>query len=290
LKQAKAEIKKLNNELEQRVVERTRQLTTVNNELRTEIEERQRVQAALQQSQVELAHVGRLTAMGELVASIAHEVGQPLTAIVTNGGFMLRTLASTTVNREDLRGAASAIVADGKRASSVISRIRALLKKQNTVTAEIDINDAIQEVVALLSNETSRHQVMMSTNLVAGLPRVRGDRVQLQQVMVNLIMNAVDATRTISDGPREILIRSTKEGECVVVSMEDSGIGLDPEQMERIFEPFFTTKEQGIGMGLSISRSIVESHSGRLWASMRTPRGAKFEFELPIAGAGGAAS
>jgi C4-dicarboxylate-specific signal transduction histidine kinase len=290
LKQAKAEIKKLNSELEQRVAERTRQLTKVNDELRAQIEERQRVQAALQQSQVELAHVARLTAMGELVASIAHEVGQPLTAIVTNGSFLLRTLASTGTNRDDLRGAADAIVADGKRASSVISRIRALLKKQETVTTEIDINVAIQEVVSLLSSETSRHQVVMSADLGAGLPRVRGDRVQLQQVMVNLIMNAVDATRVISNGPREILVRSAKDAECVVVSVEDSGAGLSPEQMVRIFEPFFTTKAQGIGMGLSISRSIVESHSGKLSASSRTPRGAKFEFTLPTAGAGNVAS
>jgi C4-dicarboxylate-specific signal transduction histidine kinase len=291
-KQAKAEIKKLNSELEQRVVERTRQLTTVNDELRAQIEERQRVQAALQQSRVELAHVGRLTAMGELVASIAHEVGQPLTAIVTNGSFLLRTLASTTMNRDDLRRAADAIVADGKRASSVISRIRSLLKKQNTVMAEIDINDAIQEVVALLGNELSRHRIVMSIDLAAELPRVRGDRVQLQQVMVNLIMNAVDAIHTISDGPREILICTDKEpeSESVIVSVEDSGMGINAEQMERIFEPFFTTKDQGIGMGLSISRSIVENHSGKLSALRRAPRGAKFEFMLPMASAAEAAS
>lgn len=290
LKQAKDEIKKLNNKLEQRVLERTQQLTTVNEELRAEIEERRRVQAALQQSQVELAHVGRLTAMGELVGSIAHEVGQPLTAIVTNGSFVLRKLAGATTNRDDLRDAAEAIVADGKRASSIISRIRTLLKKQNTVMAEIDINDAIEEVVSLLSNESSRHRILMSTELAAGLPRVRGDRVQLQQVMVNLIMNAVDATRAISEGPREILIRSAKEANCVLVSVEDTGTGLSLEQMERIFEPFFTTKAQGIGMGLSISRSIVESHSGKLSASRRKPRGAKFEFMLPTVDAGNAAS
>jgi C4-dicarboxylate-specific signal transduction histidine kinase len=273
-KQAKAEIKKLNNELEQRVAERTRQLTAVNDELRAEIEERQRVQAALQQSQVELAHVARLTAMGELVASIAHEVGQPLTAIVTNGSFLLRKLAGRTTNGDDLRGAAEAIVADGKRASSIISRTRSLLKKKHTEMADIDINDVIHEVISLLGTETSRHGIRMSMDLAAGLPRVRGDRVQLQQVMVNLIMNAVDATRAISDVPREILIRTAKKAECLVVSVEDSGTGLSPEQMERIFEPFFTTKAQGIGMGLSISRSIVEIQSGKLYASRRMPRGA----------------
>jgi len=286
LKQAKAEIKKLNDELEQRVAERTKQLTTVNDELRKEIEERQRVQAALQQSQAELAHVGRLTAMGELVASIAHEVGQPLTAIVTNGSFLLRRLT----NQDDLRAAAAAIVADGKRASSIISRLRSLLKKQDPVMGEIDINDTIQEVASLLSTESSRHRILMSTELAAGLPRVRGDRVQLQQVLVNLVMNAVDATRAISEGPREILIRSAKDAESVIVSVEDSGTGFTSEHLERIFEPFFTTKAQGIGMGLSISRSIVEKHSGKLSASRRKPRGARFEFTLPTAGVDEAAS
>lgn len=284
LKQAKAEIKKLNSELEQRVVERTRQLTTVNDELRKEMEERQRVQAAFQQSQAELAHVGRLTAMGELVASIAHDVGQPLTAIVTNGSFLLRRLK----NQDDLQAAAAAIVADGKRASSIISRVRSLLKKQDTIMAEIDINDAIQEVVLLLSNESSRHRIVMSTELGARLPLVYGDRVQLQQVMVNLILNAVDATRAISEGPREIIIRSAEEADCVVVSVEDSGMGLTPDQLDRIFEPFFTTKAQGIGMGLSISRSIVESHGGKLFASNRRSRGARFELKLPTAAASNA--
>jgi C4-dicarboxylate-specific signal transduction histidine kinase len=281
LKQAKAEIKKLNVELEQRVDQRTRQLTATNEELRKEIEERQRVQAALQQTQAQLAHVGRLTAMGELAASIAHEVGQPLTAIVTNGSFLMRRLASSTANLGDFRAAVEAVVADGKRASSVISRIRALLKKQDTEIAELDINDAIREVAALLSSEASRHRVVMRTDLAPGLPRVQGDRVQLQQVMVNLVMNAVDATRALPDGPREILIRSGKEAESVVVSVEDSGTGIDPEHLERIFEAFFTTKSHGIGMGLSISRSIIEGHGGKLSASRRAPHGAKFEFTLP---------
>jgi signal transduction histidine kinase len=156
------------------------------------------------------------------------------------------------------------------------------LKKQNTPKVELDVNDAIQEVVWLLGSEVSRHRIVMRTDLASGLPRVRGDRVQLQQVMVNLVMNAVDATRAISNGPREILIRSAKEGEAVVISVEDSGTGFTPEQMEQMFDPFFTTKPQGIGMGLSISRSIVQSHGGQLWASRRTPHGAKFEFTLPL--------
>ena len=281
LRQAKAEIKKLNDALEQRVVERTRQLTAANDKLRKEIAERQRVQAALQQSQAELAHVGRLTAMGELAASIAHEVGQPLTAIVTNGSFCLRRLRGDPTDLNDLREAAQAIVDDGNRASSIISRIRTLLKKQNTKMVELDVNDAIQEVICLLGSEVSRHQLVMRTDLASGLPRVWGDRVQLQQVMVNLVMNAVDATRAVADGPREILIRSAKEVEVVVVSVEDSGTGFTHEQTERMFDSFFTTKPQGIGMGLSISRSIVQSHGGKLSAFRRTPRGAKFEFTLP---------
>jgi C4-dicarboxylate-specific signal transduction histidine kinase len=281
LKQAKAEIKKLNDELEHRVIERTRQLTAANEELRKEIEERQRVQAALQQSQTELAHVGRLTAMGELVASIAHEVGQPLTAIVTNGSFFLRRLAGAKSNRDDLRAAAEAIVADGKRASAIISRIRTLLKKQDTEMADVNINDAIQEVVSLLRNEASRHRIVISTELAATVPLVRCDRVQIQQVMVNLILNAVDATRAIANGPREILIRSTKEPDSVVICVEDSGTGLTPQQIDRIFDPFFTTKSHGIGMGLSISRSIVQNHGGKLYVSPRVARGAKFEFTLP---------
>jgi C4-dicarboxylate-specific signal transduction histidine kinase len=281
LKQAKAEIKKLNDELEQRVAERTLQLTKVNDELRKEIEERQRVQAALQQSQVELAHVGRLTAMGELVASIAHEVGQPLTAIVTNGSFLLRRLAGKAPSQEDLRGASEAIVADGKRASLIISRIRSLLKKQSTEMIDVDINEAIREVTALLGNEASRHRVVIKTDLASDLPRVHGDRIQLQQVLVNLIMNALDAIIAVSGGAREILIRSAKEEESVVVSVEDTGTGLDLEQVERIFEPFFTSKSHGIGMGLSISRSIVQTHGGTLTASGRTPHGARFSFTLP---------
>jgi C4-dicarboxylate-specific signal transduction histidine kinase len=290
LKQAKAEMEKLTNQLEERVAERTRELIRLNEELRAEIEERRRVRAALQQSQLELAHVARLTTMGELVASIAHEVGQPLTAIVTKGNFLLRRLGVASTNREDLRSAAEAIVAEGKRASSIISQIPGLLKKQHTVMSEIEINDVIQEVVSLLSDQSSRYRILMSTELATRLPRVRGDGVQLQQVMVNLIINAVDATRGISDGPREILIRSGEEAGCVVVSVEDTVMGFTPEQMDRIFEPFFTTKAQGIGMGLSISRSIIENHSGELRASRRTPRGAKVEFVLPTVGGGSAAS
>jgi C4-dicarboxylate-specific signal transduction histidine kinase len=159
-----------------------------------------------------------------------------------------------------------------------------------TLCPEIDINDVIQEVVSLLSDQSSRYRILMSTELETRLPWVRGDRVQLQQVMVNLIINAVDAIQGTSDGPREILIRSGEDAGCVVVSVEDTGMGFTPEQMDRIFEPFFTTKAQGIGMSLSISRSIIENHSGELRASRRTPRGAKFELMLPTVGAVNVAS
>jgi len=250
-----------------------------------DITESKRAEQALRESQAELARVIRIATMGELTASIAHEINQPLAAVVTNGNFCLRQLASGTPNLEELREAIAEIVNDGARASDVISRIRALLKKDASAKIELDINEVIQEAVVLVHGEVTRNQVSLRTDLAADLPRVFGDRVQLQQVLINLVLNGIDAMRTLTDRPRELLIKSAKHPDGVLVQVQDSGTGLDPQQADRIFEPFFTTKPQGIGMGLSISRSIVESHGGRLWAESGS-KGALFQFTLPTSADG----
>ena len=280
-RRAGAEAQRLNQDLEQRVNERTRQLTAVNEELRSEIAERQLAEGALQETQGELAHVTRVLAMGELVASIAHEINQPLTGIVTNANFCLRQLAgSSNPNLERLREAIADIVNDGVRVSEVISRIRALLKRDASARVELDINEIIQDTMVLVRSEVSRNQVSLQTDFARDLPGVFGDRVQVQQVVINLILNGVDAMRTVTDRQRELLIRSVKQADSVLVQVQDSGRGFDPEHADRIFEPFFTTKTEGIGMGLSISRSIVESHGGRLWAES-SYNGALVQFTLP---------
>jgi C4-dicarboxylate-specific signal transduction histidine kinase len=280
LKHAKSEIQRLNNELERRVIERTQQLTTVNEEMRKEMIERQRAEEALLEAQAELARVTRALGMGELVATIAHEVNQPLTAIVTNGNFCSRRLEGATPNLHELRAAITEIVNDGARASAIISRIRALLMKGVPDRTKLDINQVIQAVARLLRHELTRSRVSLRTDLAPDLPYVLGDRVQLQQVMLNLIMNGIDAMNMITDRPRELLIKSAKHSEGVLIQVQDSGAGIDPGQADRIFEPFFTDKPEGVGMGLSISRSIVESHGGRLWA-VPGASGALFEFTLP---------
>ena len=277
------DLRTLNEELERRVVERTRQLTAVNEDLRREIVERQRAEEFLLEAQEDLAHVTRAVAMGELVATIAHEVNQPLTAIVTYGSLCLRELAGDAPNLPKMREAIGEIVNDGNRASAVISRIRVLLMKGTPDRVKLDINEVIQEVTILMRNEVTRSRISLGTDLAADLPRVLGDRVQLQQVLINLIMNSIDAMRTITDQPRKLLIKSGKNPNGVLIQVQDSGRGLDPEQADRIFAPFFTTKPQGIGMGLSISRSIIESHGGRLWA-VPGPNGALFQFTLPTNG------
>ena len=280
LKHAKSEIQRLNDELERRVIERTQQLTTVNEEMRKEMIERQRAEEALLEAQAELARVTRALGMGELVATIAHEVNQPLTAIVTNGNFCSRRLEGATPNLHELRAAITEIVNDGARASAIIARIRALLMKGVPDRTKLDINQVIQEVARLLRHELTRSRVSLRTDLAPDLPYVLGDRVQLQQVMLNLIMNGIDAMSMITDRPRELLIQSAKHSEGVLIQVQDSGAGIDPGQADRLFEPFFTDKPEGIGMGLSISRSIVESHGGRLWA-VPGASGALFEFTLP---------
>jgi len=246
----------------------------------TDIEDRRRAEEALLEAQDKLAHVTRTQAMGELAAAIAHEVNQPLTAIVTNANFSLRQLKSPAPNLEELGAAIAEIVNDGNRASAVISRIRGLLMKETPRTAQLDINEIIQEVIALLRNELTRNRISLGAELAASLPRVRGDTVQLQQVLINLIMNSVEAMRGSAGKPRTLTIRSTENKDGILVQVQDSGPGIGSMQADRIFEPFFTTKPEGIGMGLSISRSIVESHGGHLWA-VAGSNGALFEFTLP---------
>jgi C4-dicarboxylate-specific signal transduction histidine kinase len=285
LKQAKSEIKRLNDELERRVIERTQQLTVVNQEMRQEMIEHQRAEEALQEAQMDLARVTRAQDMGELVATIAHEVNQPLTAIVTNGNFCLRRLDGITPNLDELRAAIAEIVSDGTRASAVISRIRSLLMKGASSRTELDINEIIQEVATLLRNEVARNRVSLLTDLVDNLPRVSGDRVQLQQVVINLVMNGIEAMSSQTHRPRNLLIKSVRQHGDVLIQVQDSGTGIDGDHVDHIFEPFFTTKPGGIGMGLSISRSIIESHGGRLWAES-SPEGAHFQFTLPPSGNG----
>jgi C4-dicarboxylate-specific signal transduction histidine kinase len=240
-------------------------------------EERER----LRQAQVDLAHANRVTTMGELTASVAHEVNQPIAASLTNARTCLRWLAGDTPNVEEAREAAIRIVQDQTRAAEIISRIRLLFKKDTVLRELMDVNEIIREMIVLLRGETTRYLIALRTELAEDLPQVMGDRVQLQQVMMNLTMNGIDAMTDV-DGARELVINSQPAADGhLMVSVRDTGIGLPPERANHIFDAFFTTKAHGTGMGLRISRSIVESHGGRLWASENTPRGASFHFTLP---------
>jgi len=246
-----------------------------------DITEQKRAEEALRQAQADLARVSRVTTMGELTASLAHEVNQPIAAAVTNANACLRWLAGDAPNLEEARAAAMRIVKDGKRAAGVISRIRLLFKKGTPEREEVDVNEVIREMIVLLRNETTRYSISVRMELAPGLPQVMGDRVQLQQVMMNLIMNGIDAMKDV-DGARDLAIKSERaENEQLIVSVSDTGVGLPPRQADQIFNAFFTTKPHGTGMGLSISRSIVESHGGRLWAADDSRRGACFCFTLP---------
>ena len=247
-----------------------------------DIEDRKRAEEALQKVQAELAHVARVTTMGALTSSIAHEVNQPLGAIVTNADAALRWLAGQPPNIDEARETLGRIVRDGHRAGEVIGRVRALLKKTATVTARVDLNGLIEDAAALLQGELRRHRILLRTELAHDLAPVAGDRVQLQQVILNLMMNGIEAMKAVTDRPRELLIVSRPEAPAaVLVAVQDAGTGLDPQSVERVFEAFYTTKAEGLGMGLAICRSIIEAHGGRLWASANEPQGAVFQFTLP---------
>ena len=249
-------------------------------ETNNDITERKRAEEALVKAQAELAHVTRVTTLGEMTASIAHEINQPLAAVVNNASACLRWLAANNV--EEARRSAELIRADGHRAGEIIGRIRALAKKSPPRKDWLDINETILEVTALARSEIQKNRVSLQTQLSSDLPLILGDRIQLQQVILNLIINAIEAMSGAGDGPRELQVGSAKdESQGVRVAVRDSGPGLDPESINHIFTAFFTTKPQGMGMGLAISRSIIEAHGGRLWATANEDRGATFQFTLP---------
>jgi PAS domain S-box-containing protein len=236
---------------------------------------------ALRKSQADLAHVARVATLGEMSASIAHEVNQPLTAAVTSASACLRWLDAQKL--EEARRSALRVIAEGHRASEIIGRIRSLAKKAPPQKDWLDVNETIHEVITLARSEIQRNNIALETQLSEQVPVILADRVQLQQVILNLMMNAIEAMSGVSDSPRELLVRSgTDESKHVVISVQDSGPGFDPKSLEHLFEAFYTTKPQGLGMGLAISRSIVEGHGGRMWALANAQRGAAFQFMLPV--------
>ena len=261
-KQSEEALKETRDQLEIRVSERT---------------------AALLQTQADLARLSSVMSMGELTISIAHEISQPVTAVVTHGHACREWLSADPPNLEKARHTTERIIQDGTRAGAVVSRIRALFKKEPPEKGWMDANQVIRELVAFLHDEAVRRHVHIKLELADDLPKVMADRVQLQQVLLNLVMNGMDAMAEVAYGLKELLIRSCERNpEEISIQIEDRGVGLNPQNPDEIFQSFFTTKPHGIGMGLSISRSIVESHEGRLWATQRAGGGAIFQFTLPV--------
>jgi signal transduction histidine kinase len=271
LKRAKAELKQLTEELERRVLERTSQL--------------RQASEALREAQAELMHVNRVTTMGQLAASISHEVMQPLMAGITNAHAALNWLRAEPPELDEVQRALGRVVEAGNRASDIMGRIRALFKKAPPQKEALDLNEAIAGVVTLTHGEALKDGVSVETQLADGLPLIQADRVQVQQVILNLIMNAVEAMTGVSEGSRRLQISTAKdESGAVLVAVRDSGPGLSPEACDRMFDPFYTTKAGGMGMGLSICRSIVEQHGGRIWPARGAGPGATIQFVLPVKG------
>jgi C4-dicarboxylate-specific signal transduction histidine kinase len=280
------QLRRANEDLAREVGERRRaesELERARDELEIRVQERTTELFALQN---ELAHALRVTTMGELAASIAHEVNQPLAAVVTNANACQRWLDADPPNGEEAAASLRRIVRDGERASEIVKRIRSFVKKGSPHTAAPeDLNDLVDEVFALVRDASTRYRIEIHSDLSRDLPTVNADRVQLQQVVLNLVMNAIDAMRRVDDGPRRLTVRTHAEDPGqVVVSISDTGVGVGEDPVDKLFEPFYTTKASGMGMGLSVSRSIVENHGGRLWASVNPGPGATFTFSLPAAG------
>ena len=241
-----------------------------------------RAEEALRRVQAELAHVGRVATSGELAASIAHEVNQPMTAMVNNARAALRWLAGRPPDLEEVRQALEGIAEAGKRAGEIMHRIRDLMKMAPPRIESLDINSAVWEVIAIARPEAVKNDVSVRTDLAGGLPLVKGDRIELQQVALNLINNALEAMSSVADGARELLISTARVESDVLITVRDSGPGLPAADLEHIFRPFQTTKPTGLGVGLSVCRRIIDAHGGRLWASSNMPRGAIFQFTVPV--------
>ena len=282
-KRTKESLRQARDELDARVQERTAELKATNERLRLEIAERETAQGGLALAQAQIARIARITTMGELAASLAHELNQPLGSIVTTGDACLRWLSGKPPNLDEVRQAVQAIIRDGTRASAVLMRTRSLLRRGEGLRERLDINEVIKEVVVLSQVELRRNGVSLETNLPEDLPPAVVDRVLVQQVIMNLIMNAIEAMRAVRDRASTLCIRTEKQlSGNIIVSVKYSGVGLNPKDSARMFEAFYTTKAEGIGMGLTISRSIIEAHGGRLWAVANDGPGSTFCFTLPI--------
>ena len=286
-KRAKESLRQARDVLDAKVQERTAELKRANEQLQSEIIEREAAEERLIRAQAEVARIARITTMGELAASIAHELNQPLGGIVVSGDACLRWLAAKPPNLDEVLQAVEAIIRDGTRASGVLVRIRGLLRRGERLRERSDINDVVREVIALSDGELRRNGLSLRTEMPGDLPPVVVDRILMQQVILNLIMNAMEAMRAVSDRVRVLRIRTEEQPSgSIVVLVQDSGVGVDPKHSSRMFEAFYTTKAQGIGMGLTISRSIVEAHGGQLWAVANDGPGSTFCFTLPVDEAG----
>jgi C4-dicarboxylate-specific signal transduction histidine kinase len=281
-RRTETELKQARDHLQTRVEERTAELKNTNGQLIAEIAERKRAEDAYFAARAELGRVNRMNAMGALAASISHEVNQPLAAVVTNADACVMWLSGDPPNLEEVRAAVDCIAREGTRASDIVRRIRAMFTKSAPERVAVQVNDLIRQAVGLLQAEISRNGVVLETDLAPDLRPATADPVQLQQVLVNLMLNGIEAMSSVEDRPRRLFIRSEADGaDQVIVTIQDSGAGIDPANSKRVFDALYTTKAQGMGMGLAISQSIIEAHGGRLWAGAHLGPGATLQFTLP---------